>query len=71
MHQAIDKENNAASAAIEVINMNDHELRKLLRAADHREERDDFYREQYIEEQLEDDCLNDEEAAFVMGYLAA
>ncbi len=51
--------------------MNDHELRKLLNAADRWEERDDFYREQAIEEQLEDDCLDDEEVAFMMGYLAA
>ena len=51
--------------------MNDKELRKLLQEADHWEEHDDFYREQVIEEQLDDDCLDDEEVAFMMGYLAA
>lgn len=51
--------------------MNDHELKRLLCAADRCEEHDDFYREQFIEEQLDDDCLDEEESAFMMGYLAA
>ena len=69
MHESTVTENNAAEA--EVIPMNNKELRDLLRAADRIEEHDDFYREPVIEEQLEDDCIDEEEVAFMMGYLAA
>ncbi len=50
---------------------NDKELLKQIRNADRWEERDDFYREQSIEQQLDDDCINEEESAFMLGYLAA
>ncbi len=50
---------------------NDKELLKQIHNADHWEERDDFYREQVIEEQLDDDCIDEEESAFMMGYLAS
>ena len=49
----------------------DQELLNQIRALDRIEEHDDFYRETIVEEQLEDDCINDEESAFMMGYLAA
>jgi hypothetical protein len=55
----------------EVIAMNDRELKRVLHDADRWDERDDFYREQVIEEQLDDDCIDEEEVAFMMGYLAA
>ncbi len=71
MHKRTDKKNIAARAATEVIIMDEQELRKLLNTADKLEENDDFYREQFIEEQLDDDCIDEEEGAFMMGYLAA
>ena len=55
----------------ETLSVTDRELLKQLRGADRVRETDDFYRESVIEEQLEDDCLNDEEVGFMMGYLAA
>ena len=55
----------------ETLTVTDRELLKQLRNADRVRETDDFYRENVIEEQLEDDCLNDEEVGFMMGYLAA
>jgi hypothetical protein len=55
----------------EVIGMNRRELRELIKRVDRQEDNDDFYREAFIEEQLDNDCLDDEESAFMMGYLAA
>lgn len=55
----------------ETLTVTDRELLKQLRNADRVRETDDFYRENVIEQQLEDDCLNDEEVGFMMGYLAA
>lgn len=80
MHQSTDQKNTAARAATEILNevntmsdltRNDKELLKQIRNADRREEHDDFYREQVIEEQLDDDCIDDEESAFMIGYLAS
>ncbi len=53
------------------LSVTDRELLRQIRNADQREEHDDFYREQVLEQQLEDDCLAEEEAAFMIGYLAA
>lgn len=49
----------------------DKHLKELLRQADRIVECDDFYHESVIEEQLDDDSLDDEESAFMMGYLAS
>lgn len=56
----------------EVFTKNDRELLAQLRRADLWEEpKDDFYREESIAEQLDDDCLREDESAFMLGYLAA
>jgi hypothetical protein len=56
----------------EVFTKNDRELLAQLRRADLWEEpQDDFYREDSIAEQLDDDCLREDESAFMLGYLAA
>ena len=55
----------------EAITRSEQELLAMLRTAEVREDTDDFYRENVIEEQVEDDCLGDGEGAFMMGYLAA
>jgi len=49
----------------------DKELLRQIRDAEHIEEHDDFYHERVIEEQLDDGCIDEEEVAFMMGYLAA
>jgi hypothetical protein len=49
----------------------DKVLLNQIRNADRMREHDDFYRESVIEEQLDADCLNDEEVGFMIGYLAA
>lgn len=55
----------------QALTVTDRELLRQLRNADRVRERDDFYRESVIEEQLDDDSLREEEVAFMMGYLAA
>jgi hypothetical protein len=55
----------------QALTVTDRELLRQLRNADRVREHDDFYRENVIEEQLDDDCLREEEVAFMMGYLAA
>ncbi len=49
----------------------EQELLQQLREPDHSEATDDFYRESCIEEQLDSDSIDEEEVAFMMGYLAA
>jgi len=79
MHKGIDQEDCSARTKVdknEVINMKaltemDKELLRQIRDAEHVEEHDDFYHERVIEEQLDDGCIDEEEVAFMMGYLAA
>jgi len=55
----------------QALTVTDRELLRQIRGADRTRERDDFYREKAIEEQLDDDCLSEGEGGFMMGYLAA
>lgn len=53
------------------ISRNEKELLEQLRNLERSEDKDDFYNEGYIEQQLADDCLDEEEGAFMIGYLSA
>lgn len=55
----------------QALTVTDRELLRQIRSADRVRQHDDFYRENAIEEQLDDDCLSESEGGFMMGYLAA
>lgn len=77
MRKGNDNEDNPARAEAEEGNMSsaltkaDRELLQLLRNADRQKEHDDFYRKSVIEEELDDDCIDCEEAMFMAGYISA
>ena len=53
------------------ISRTEQELLEQLRNLERKEDKDDFYNERYIDQQLADDCLDEEEGAFMIGYLNA